>query len=231
MQVPPAVESQVRLQASVPIPTSVRLVGCRVVGDARQGGWLLGLRSHGVRQTCPVRATSFRHVLPHVGGFPDLRVLGLRRHPRSIPRAVPVTRRLRWPGMGATAEPRVPHGSVSGFPLPCLRSCIPDFCGVLPSGASGASHVLVRLASCMPRPEDSGGPAPPRLHGGARLAFGSVNTLGVRHKRLVEAVPALQGARSPLRPPGFAVDASPILFAASFLATPPWTQDSLRVGG
>src|SRR5262249_12579620 len=32
----------------------------------------------------------------------------------------------------------------------------------------------------MPRPEDSGGPAPPRHSGGARVAFGSVQTLGVR---------------------------------------------------
>src|SRR4029434_4022077 len=40
-------------------------------------------------------------------------------------------------------------------------------------------------------------------------------TLGVRNKRLFEAVPALQGARSPLRPTGFAVYASPILFAVS----------------
>src|SRR5947209_33101 len=34
----------------------------------------------------------------------------------------------------------------------------------------------------MPRPEDSGGPAPPRPDGGARIAFGSVKTLGVRNK-------------------------------------------------
>ena len=32
---------------------------------------------------------------------------------------------------------------------------------------------------------------------------------------LVAAVPGLQGARSPLRPPGYAVDASPLLFAVS----------------
>jgi hypothetical protein len=62
------------------------------------------------------------------------------------------------------------------------------------------------------------------------VAFGSVKTLGLRH-RLVEAVPALQGARSPLRPPGYAVDASPIWFPASSLTTPPWTHDSIRVGG
>ena len=49
-------------------------------------------------------------------------------------------------------------------------------------GASGASQVLRRLSSCMPRPEDSGGPAHPRQLGWARVAFGSVKTLGVRHK-------------------------------------------------
>jgi hypothetical protein len=82
-------------------------------------------------------------------------------------------------------------------------------------GASGASQVLRRLSSCMPRPEDSGGPAPPRPNGGACIAFGSVKTLGVRNKRLFEAVPALQGARSPLRPTGYSVYASPILFTVS----------------
>ena len=58
-----------------------------------------------------------------------------------------------------------------------------------------------------------------------------VKTLGVRNKRHVEAVPALQGARSPLRPTGYSVYASSILFAVSTLTTPPWTQDSIRVGG
>jgi len=97
-------------------------------------------------------------------------------------------------------------------------------------GASGASQVLRRLSSCMPRPEDSGGPAQPGQIGCTHVAFGSVKTLGVRNCH-VEAVPALQGARSPLRPTGCSVYASPILFAASFLAAPPWTQDSIRVGG
>ncbi len=50
------------------------------------------------------------------------------------------------------------------------------------AGTSGASHVLRHLSSCMPRPEDSGGPAPPRHVGWARVAFGSVKTLGIRHK-------------------------------------------------
>ena len=58
-----------------------------------------------------------------------------------------------------------------------------------------------------------------------------VKTLDVRNKRPVEAVPARQGTRLPLRPTGFTVDASPILFAVSALTTPPWSQDALRVGG
>ena len=91
----------------------------------------------------------------------------------------------------------------------------PLFHGFPRPGASGASQVRRRLSACMPRPEDAGGPAPPRPHGGARVAFGSVQTLGVRHTRLGAAVPALQGARSPLRPTGYAVYASPILFAVS----------------
>ena len=61
-----------------------------------------------------------------------------------------------------------------------------------------------------------------------RVAFGGVKTLGIRDSH-VEAVPALQGTRLPLRPTGYAVYASSILFAASSLATPPQTQDSIRV--
>ena len=48
---------------------------------------------------------------------------------------------------------------------------------------------------------------------------------------LFDAVPALPGTRCPLRPPGFALYASPILFIVCPPPTPPWTQDALRVGG
>jgi hypothetical protein len=58
-----------------------------------------------------------------------------------------------------------------------------------------------------------------------------VQTLGVRNTRHVEAVPALQETRFSLRPTGYAVDASPLLFAVRSLTTPPWTPDALRVGG
>ena len=158
-----------------------------------------------VRPSCP----------PPVVGLPYLRGRGLIRHPRSLARAVPVPRRLRWPGTGATAAPRCQPWSVAGLPLPCLRPCRPYGCGVLPSGASGASPVLVRRSACRPRPADSGGPAPPRLPGGARMAGGRGHTRGVRHTRLCDAVPALPAAPSPRRPTGVAVDASPICFAVS----------------
>ena len=41
----------------------------------------------------------------------------------------------------------------------------------------------------------------------------TVNTLGIRNNPFFEAVPALQEARSSLRPAGFSVYASPVLFA------------------
>ena len=97
------------------------------------------------------------------------------------------------------------------------------------AGTAGASQVLRRLSSCRPRPEDSGGPTPPRPYGGARVAFGSVKTLGVRNCH-VEAVPALQGTRLPLRPTGCSVYASSILFAR--VETPDSAMDArLDTGG
>jgi hypothetical protein len=115
--------------------------------------------------------------------------------------------------------------------FPCRASGAVDHIPTFSTGGtSGASHVLRRLSSCMPRPEDSGGPAPPCQDGGASMAFGSVKTLGVRDRH-VDAVPALQGTRLPLRPPGCSVDASSIVFARVEPPTPPWTQDSIRVGG
>ena len=71
---------------------------------------------------------------------------------------------------------KTPSQHAVGFPC---NSTPPPPCY---PGAKGASQVLRRLSSCMPRPEDSGGPAPPRHYGGARVAFGSVKALGVRNK-------------------------------------------------
>jgi hypothetical protein len=230
MQVPPAVESQVCIPAPVQIPNVGLLVACRCVGSALQGGWLLVVRSDRGRQKCPVRAASCRHVLPHGVGLPYRRVLCMRRHPRSLPRVVPITRRLRVPGMGAPAAPRFQHCSVSGSPLPCLRCCRPDGCGVLPPGAAGASQVLVRLSSCMPRPEDSGGPAHPGPHGCSCVAF------GVRsNPRRPQHAPF----RSCTSPAGCAVTPAAYRIRCRRVAplvrrvstAPPWAQDSRRVGG
>ena len=68
-----------------------------------------------------------------------------------------------------------------GFPF-CASGAVDHTRSFSTAGTSGASQVLRRLSSCMPRPEDSGGPAPPCHVGWARVAFGCVKTLGVRNK-------------------------------------------------
>jgi hypothetical protein len=52
-----------------------------------------------------------------------------------------------------------------GFPF-CASGAVCHTPTFATAGTSGASQVLRRLSSCMPRPEDSGGPPPPRLVGG-----------------------------------------------------------------
>ena len=79
-----------------------------------------------VRDACPFRAACFRRDLPRVVGFPHLRVLCSIRLPSRIRWAFPVTGLLHLPAPCSTATRRFQHGSVSGFPLPCLKSCRPD---------------------------------------------------------------------------------------------------------
>jgi hypothetical protein len=101
------------------------------------------------------------------------------RHPLRRRWTFPVTVLLHLPGRG-------PQRCVGSSIVPCpgfpfrasgAVSHRPTFST---PGTAGASQGLRRLSSCMPRPEDSGGPAPPRHSGWARVAFGSVQTLGVR---------------------------------------------------
>jgi hypothetical protein len=79
---------------------------------------------HG-RDECPFRAACFRRVLPRVVGFPHRRVLRSIRLPNRIRRAFPLPVLLRLPCTWCVAARRFQHCSVSGFPLLCLKSCIP----------------------------------------------------------------------------------------------------------
>ena len=78
-----------------------------------------------VRDEFPFRATCFRRDLPHVVGFPHLGVLRSIRLPNRIRRAFPLPVLLRLPRTWCVAARRFQHCSVSGFPLLCLKSCIP----------------------------------------------------------------------------------------------------------
>jgi hypothetical protein len=73
----------------------------------------------------------------------------------------------------------------------------PMHCRYLRTGAAGVSQVLRRLSSCLPWPEDAGGPPPPRPCGGARVACGSVQTLGVRNEPFRSCTSTSGGAVTP----------------------------------
>jgi hypothetical protein len=88
-----------------------------------------------------------------------------------------------------------------------LRSCFP------PVGAFGASRVLLRISSCMPRPEDSGGPPPPRQNGCFVLPSGTLKP-SASATSLSRSCTSTSGCASPLRPTGCSVYASPVLFTA-----------------
>ena len=113
-----------------------------------------------------------------------------------------------------TAIPRLPARSlfedstrvhaVSGFITPMC----PNSGGFIPSlrsGAFGASRVLRRISSCMPRPDDSAGPPQPSPKRLLLYCLRCTLKPSASGTDLVEAVPALQGARSPLRPTGCSV--------------------------
>ncbi len=98
----------------------------------------------------------------------------------------------RLPAPGFAAARRFQHCSVSGFPLPCLRSCRP---------------YAVAL---------------------------SVQELRGPPKFFVVSLPACHGLRTPADLHLLAttdVYASSILFVVCTTTSPPWTQDSIRVGG
>jgi hypothetical protein len=182
-----------------------------------------------VRDECPVRAPGFRRVLPHVRGFPTLRVRCWLRLPSRSQRAFPLTVRLRLPEELPASTRRFQPRSVSGFPRVGPHSRIPD-ATTSPHRSLGASHVLRRRSSCMPRPVGAGGPSPPRQHGCSRVAF------GVReHPRRPRYAPlrSCTSTSGDAAPP-----AASRIRCRRFVprvrrvpTTPPWTHDAIRVGG
>src|SRR5262245_56678547 len=144
--------------------------------------------------------------------------------------AFPVTVLLHLPGRGSQ---RCTGSSIvlcPGFPFRASGAVYhtPTFST---AGTSGASQVLRRLSSCMPRPEDSGGPPPPRPVGGIVLPSGafkpSASAIAMsklyQHFRGRGSLCGLQESLSTLRP-----SCSPGRIETP---TPPWTLDSLRVCG
>jgi hypothetical protein len=100
------------------------------------------------------------------------------QHPADFPfHSTPLPTCLRVP------DPRLGSGIV------CVRVSpyVPQYPYALRQpfprpGAHGASQVLRRISSCMPQPEDSGGPPHPRHGRVLRAGFGHVETLAIRNK-------------------------------------------------
>ena len=159
--------------------------------------WPAGRLAHAnpvrhVRDECPFRAVCFRRDLPHVVGFPHRRVRRSIRLPNRLRWAFPVTVLLHLPASCFTATLRFQHCSVSGFPLPCLKSCIPYtvvFHGQERVGPPKFFNISLPACHGLRTPADL-----PTLAntGGLVLPSVCVKTLGVRNKRHFEAVPALQ---------------------------------------
>jgi hypothetical protein len=97
------------------------------------GGEALHLSHPQVIKTCGLNLASLAErplrengsPLPPVVGFPHRCVLCSIRLPIRIRRAFPLTVLLRLPAPLTTSPLRFQHCSVSGFPLLCLKSCIP----------------------------------------------------------------------------------------------------------
>ena len=147
------------------------------------------VQPYSVRHEFPLRATYSRQVLPLVVGFPHLRVLCLIRHPVGIR---PSLACLRAPCSRTPPESTPFQGS--------SPQCVPTPAASSPHFAQepfGASRVLRRIPSCMPRPDDSAGPSQPSPKRLLLYSLRCTLNSSASGTDLVEAVPALQGARSP----------------------------------
>ena len=97
----------------------------------------------------------------------------------------------------------------------------------------GPPHVLRRLASCLPRPADSGGPAPPRPSGWAACGLRERETPRRPPPAPWRSCPSTSGAAAPpAASRGYAVSAASLCVRQGRdPPTPPWTPDAIRVGG
>jgi hypothetical protein len=163
IQVVPTGQQQLGSETPLQGPTTVMLVNACCVGSAPPGGWLLGVRSDGVRQKCPVRATYSRPVLPPVVGFPPLRGLCVRRHPSGVRWAFPLTVLLHLPveqeslGLPTFFDVSLPAGH--GLRTPADLPILADADGlVLPSGACKPSASALAMSKLYPHVRGRGHP-------------------------------------------------------------------------
>ena len=116
------------------VPSSLSLVGFRLVCYSPQGGWLTFFRSYNVRHKFPLRATYFRQVLHHVVGFPHLRLLCLIRLPfnqgPSTSVLVPLPGLATYLGLRIVLYPGFPFVPRYRHPISVHRSCmsLPSSC-------------------------------------------------------------------------------------------------------
>jgi hypothetical protein len=174
---------------------------------------------------CPARVSCVGCVLPS-GPSPCGR---LSRPPTTMPDKTP-RRHVAVAGLPGCS---VLVDSTRAHTVPGLftRSC-PNADGIVASlhpEAFGASRVLQRLSSCMPRPEDSGGPPHPS-HNGCVVLPSRTLRLSASATSLFRSCTSTSGsAISPTAYRILCVRLPHLLFAA--FATPQWDQHAIRVGG
>ena len=125
-----------RIKQTIKIPKAMLRVDTSRFGYPPQGGWHTFIRSCCVRHVFPLRATYFRQVLPHVRGFPTLRVLcSIRLPPDQGPSAsalvpLPALWPLRFgcnlspgflPSCLSVSRSILPRRSRMGLPSSCVR--------------------------------------------------------------------------------------------------------------
>ena len=195
--------------------------------------WPAGRLAHAnpvrhVRDEFPVQAACFRRDLPPVVGFPHLRVLRSIRLPSRIRWAFPVTVLLHLPAPWFTATLRFQHCSVSGFPLPCLKSCRPY---------TVVFHGQERLGP--PKFFDASLPACRGLRTPADLPLLAKTEVRVLPSGAFKPSASAKPFRSCTSTAGCAVTPAASRIRCLRFAhlvrrvstTPPWAQDSLRVDG